>query len=168
MSKLQWKTINGVNTLCIKPADDTTDLEEAELPVLGTIQHELFRLTANGGWSAKFGSKLSAQRASGRLHHSDNPQISAHWKAMMASAVAIQNSKRTAGATLGNRLFVDDLLRVRHPLFEVNEMNPSSQTSTEFYCPWQKIVQVVEPADTDSENLSDNGGETPAEQDDGV
>ena len=120
MSKLQWKSINGVNVLCLKPADESSECEEAELYVLGTIQHELFRLTANGGWSAKFSSKLSAQRASGRLHHSENPLIAAHWKAMMATAVAIQNSKRTAGATVGNKLFVDDLLRVRLSLFEVS------------------------------------------------
>ena len=120
MSKLHWKFINGVNSLCIKPTDESSECEEAELYVLGSVQHELFRLTANGGWSSKFSSKLSAQRASARLHHSDNPLIAASWKAMMATAAAIQNLKRTPGATAGNKLFIDDSLRVRHPLFEVS------------------------------------------------
>lgn len=129
VNDLEWKPLDGVNKLCSKKDGPGVGYEEAEIYVIGTILHDLFRLTATGGWSAQFTSKFASQKASGRLHHNGNPTISAVWDAMQAGATAIQNSKKTPGASLGNSLFVEGALRIRHTLFEVRSFTSSKGRS---------------------------------------
>lgn len=62
-----WADSDGLDKLILKPVDDDDPVVEAPVEWVGEVQASHFSLLPDGGFTAKFGGRLSAQKASARI-----------------------------------------------------------------------------------------------------
>lgn len=120
LERVCWVPKGSVSVLCNKGEAQPDAVEEAVFVSVGHLDPGTFKLDAMCGWQASFDSPLAKQKASAHVRTDMDPAINQYSLDIKRGIQAIENSKKTQGATRGNMLLQEGNLRIRHEMFIVS------------------------------------------------
>jgi hypothetical protein len=133
---VEWFTDGLVDRL------DNDLYEEAELRWIGEVSARHFWLYPCGGWKGGKGptgtwkeTPFHKAKATARIMAARHPLFEPLWSSTVAGARKIMASKRTAGMTIKNSLIDDNMIKIRHSLFEVRWLTISFHTFSSLLFP---------------------------------